>query len=125
MGSLVKLGFDSHGEIIAINVVYSPDGSAGLISADNPESEGTINSGSRMVYAEIVKQDGDFMQVRFEKNKQERTEFIPLADIPVLICEEGNSGLDIQKTGVSALIAGRKAIFILDYGRALQAIVYK
>lgn len=123
-GTLLKVAKNSYDEIIGIKKLYVPGSEDGVINSNNPESESSINSGTRVILAEVEERDNSFLKLKKRKGDIVTTEYVNTTDIPVYACKVTKRGTYVEKTNAGAITIGKKAIFVLDYGRVKQAIIY-
>lgn len=124
-GTLMKVALNAHGEILSVKKMFVPGSTDGTVSDDNPESESTINSSTRTVWATVEERDGSFLKISKTKSGVKNYEYIYASGAGVFIFKNTANGVSVEKADAGAMIKGKKALFILDYGSVKQAIMYQ
>lgn len=124
-GTVLKVALNAYNEVVAVQKLFVPGSNDGFVNENNPENESYINSSLRVIWAEIDERDNSFLKLIKRKGAIETVEYIKTAEIPVYICKTTSRGTQVTKSDQSALTDGKKALFVLDYGKVKQAIIYQ
>ena len=124
-GTILKVATNSYGEIIGVQKMFVPNSDDGVVNDGNPENEPYINSALRLVWAEAEGRDNSFLKLKKGVGTLTKTEYVYTPEMPVYVCSKNGSRVRIEKTNASAVSTGDKILFVLDYGRVKQAIIYR
>lgn len=123
-GTLLRVALNSYNEISSVEKVFVPNSDEGTVNEQNPENETYMNSSLRVLLAEVAERDDNFIRLKKKKGEMAVSEYVNTDDILVFTCKTANRRAVIEASDASALTVGKKALFILDYGRVKQAIIY-